>query len=283
MPETAPSSAPISSPATAVRFARCRATDLQVTAGQGGAATGNLSQPFEITNIGTAGCALQGYPTALDGWQAGAWHRLKFEDGTFFYVEQPTPPPVELTPGTAAELIIGTSDACNGGYVGDSKLYTRWRATLPGGGTIDLNAPTNAFCNLDVSSFHPMPPPQPPEPTPTPGPFDGLQFEMHAPATAVAGSTLSYDVTLTNTTDADVALTPCPTWTEYIAVQSDPAGIVRTSGPFDCTAIPSVPAHESITIPMVIKVPEAAGVAKFVWWFDGTSGAASEILTVDGR
>ncbi|HTC68686.1 MAG TPA: DUF4232 domain-containing protein, partial [Acidothermaceae bacterium] len=278
LPETAPPSDVSSAPA--VQFAPCHAANLQVTAGEGGAATGNLAQPFDITNVGTAGCALQGYPTALEGWQAGAWHRLKFEDGTFFYTEETTPPPVELSPGTAAELIIGTSDACNGGYIGESKLYTRWRATLPGG-TIDLNAPINAFCNLDVSSFHPMPSPQPPEPTPTPGPFDALQFQLQAPTTAVEGSTLSYDVTVTNPTDADVALSPCPTWSEVIAVMSDPSP-QTVSGPFDCTATPSVRAHSSISIPMVIKVPEAVGIAKFVWWFNGMPNAAVEILTVDG-
>ncbi len=97
LPVTAPPSDGSSGPA--VQFAPCRASNLQVVAGQGGAATGNLSQPFDITNVGTAGCALQGYPTALDGWQAGAWHRLKIEDGTFFYVEETTPPPVELVHG----------------------------------------------------------------------------------------------------------------------------------------------------------------------------------------
>jgi uncharacterized protein DUF4232 len=282
MPVTAPPSAAISSPGPDVRFPQCRAADLQVTAGQGGAATGNLSQPFAVLNVGRAGCALQGYPTALAGWRNGAWHRLTFDDGTFFYVEQSTPPPVELPPGRAAELIIGTSDACNGGDIGDSELYTRWQATLPGGATIDLNAPINAFCGLDVSSFHPAPPPAPPEPTPTPGPFDGLQFEMNAPATVLAGSTLSYDVTVTNPTDADVALSPCPTWSEFIAVASAPAAVVTTSGAFDCVTTPSIAAHGSISIPMVITVPDSVGIAKFVWWFEGMPGAAVEILTVHG-
>jgi hypothetical protein len=281
MPVTAPPSAAISSAGADVRFPPCRAADLQVTADAGGAAAGNLSLPFAVMNAGRAGCALQGYPTALEGWQAGAWHQLKFSEGTFFYVEQTPSPPVELPPGRAAELIIGTSDGCNGGYADDSKLYTRWRATLPGGGTINLNAPSNATCGLDVSSFHPMPPPQPPEPTPTPGPLDGLQFQMQAPATAVEGSTLSYDVRVTNTTDADVAFNPCPTWSEIIAVISDPAP-VTTSGLLDCSATPSVPARSSISIPMVIKVPEAVGMAKFVWWFDGMPSGAVELLTVDG-
>jgi len=280
MPVTAPPSAEMSSSEPAVRYPQCRAADLQVTAEQGGAATGNLSQPFAITNVGKGNCALQGYPAALTGWQNGAWHQLKFDDGTFFYVEETPPPSVELAPGMAAELIIGTSDACNGGDVDNSKLYTRLHATLPGGGTIELTAPVNAFCNLDVSSFHPMPAPQSTEPTPTRGPFDSLQFQMDAPTTAVEGSKLVYNVRVTNPTNVDIALSPCPTWNEFIAVMSDPGGPVTTSGPFYCNTTPSIPAHGWITIPTVIQVPEAVGMAKFVWWFSGMPGAAVEILTV---
>ena len=146
----------------------CTAADLHVAAGFAGAATNNVSQPFVFTNTGSGDCVLQGYPSLLQGWQGGRWHQLTFTEGTFFIDENPSPSPVDLPPGTQAELIVGTDDACNGGDVGDSKLYTQLQATLADGTTIALNAPVNAFCELDVSSFHPMPPPMSSPPAPTP-------------------------------------------------------------------------------------------------------------------
>jgi hypothetical protein len=135
----------------------CTAADLHVTPGFAGAATNNISQPFVLTNAGTGDCSLQGYPSLVQGWQGGRWRQLIFTDDTFFIEEDPSPSPVELSPGAQAELIVGTDDACNGGDVGDSKLYSRLQATLRDGTSIELDAPVNAFCELDISSFHPMP------------------------------------------------------------------------------------------------------------------------------
>jgi Protein of unknown function (DUF4232) len=151
----APTTATSSTPMSAVE--PCTAADLHVTPGFAGAATNNISQPFVLTNAGTGDCSLQGYPSLVQGWQGGRWHQLTFTEGTFFIEEDPSPSPAELSPGAQAELIVGTDDACNGGDIGDSKLYSRLQATLRDGTSIELDAPVNAFCELDVSSFHPMP------------------------------------------------------------------------------------------------------------------------------
>ena len=125
-----------------------------------GAAAGNVSQPFVLTNTGNASCVLQGYPTRLQGWQDGRWNQLTFTQGTFFLQEDPSPRPIELGPGARAELIVGTDDACNGENVGDSMRYSRLLVTLADETSLELDEPVNAFCGLAVSSFHLLPIPQ---------------------------------------------------------------------------------------------------------------------------
>ena len=269
-----------SSSATAVVTSQsCRASNLNVTAEPGGAATGNLSQPFVLTNTGTGSCVLQGYPIRMQGWQNGRWQQLKFTEGTFFIQEDPSPSPVELAPGAQAELIIGTEDACNGGDVGDSLLYSRLQATLQNQTSIELNAPVNAFCGLDVSAFHPLPIPESSPPPPAPGPWAALQLQMHAPATATAGDTLDYTVTVSNPKSVDIPFDPCPTWTALIDNPS-PDGMTQVSGSIDCATTPSVPAYGSITLQMHINVPTKLGTAKFVWWLTGDAIATGEALTI---
>jgi hypothetical protein len=276
---SSPAQAAISS-ASAVVAEPCRASNLNVKAEFGGAAAGNLSQPFVLTNTGAGDCALQGYPTRLRGWQNGRWQQLNFAEGTFFIQEDPSPSPVELAPGAQAELIIGTDDACNGGDVGDSKLYSRLLATLQDQTSIELNAPVNAFCELDVSSFHPLPIPESSPPPPGPGPWDALLLQMHAPATATAGTTLSYTVTVSNPKSVDIRFAPCPTWKALIDNPVGPDGMAQISGPIDCATTPSVPAHGLIILQMYINVPAEAGTAKFVWWLTGDTIATGEALTI---
>ena len=277
---SSPVQAAVSSATAVVTSQPCRASNLNVAAEFGGAATGNLSQPFVLTNTGTESCVLQGYPIRLQGLHDGRWQQLNFTEGTFFIEEDASPSPVQLAPGAQAELIIGTADACNGGDVGDSKLYSRLLATLQNQTSIELNAPVNAFCELDVSAFHALPIPESSPPPPTPGPWDALQLQMRAPATATAGTTLSYTVTLSNPKDTDVAFDPCPTWKALIDNPVGPDAITQVSGPIDCATTPSVPAHGMITLQMHINVPAEAGTAKFVWWLTGDAIAVGEGLTI---
>ncbi len=287
-PMSSPAGAPLSSPAqaaissaTAVDTSQsCRASDLSVTAESGGAATGNLSQPFVLTNTGSSNCILQGYPVRLQGWQGDRWQQLNFTKGTFFIQEDPSPSPVQLTPGAQAELIIGTGDTCNGGDIGDSRLYSRLLATLQNQTTVELDAPVNAFCGLDVSSFHLLPIPESSPPPSSPGPWDALQLQMHAPATATAGATLSYTVTVSNPKSVAIALDPCPTWKALVDNPVGTDGITQVTGPIDCETTPAVPADGSITLKMQINIPTEAGTAKFVWWLSDDSFATGEGLTI---
>jgi hypothetical protein len=277
---SSPVQAAVSSATTVVASEPCRASNLNVKAEFGGAAASNMSQPFVLTNIGTESCVLLGYPTRLQGWQDGRWQQLNFTKGTFFIEEDPSPRPVQLAAGAHAELIIGTDDACNGGDVGDSKLYSRLLATLQDQASIELNAPVNAFCELDVSTFHLLPIPESSPPISSPGPLGPLQAQMHAPATATAGAMLFYTVTVSNPTSADIAFSPCPTWDALIDNPAGPDGMTQVSGPIDCASTPAVPAHGLITLQMYINVPTETGTGKFVWWLSGVTIATGERLTI---
>jgi hypothetical protein len=250
-----------------------------VAAEFGGAAAGNVSEPFVLTNAGTQNCVLQGYPSGLQGWQNGRWHQLTFTKGTFFIQEDAVPSAVELAPGAQAELILGTEDACNGGDVGVGKLYSRLLLTLPDQTSLALTEAVNTFCELDVSAFHLLPIPESSPPPPPPGPWAALQLQMHAPSTATAGTTLSYTVTASNPKSVDIPFDPCPTWQALIDPVG-PEGMTQISGSIDCATTRSVPASGSITLQMHINVPTAPGTAKFVWWLTGDPIAAGEGLTI---
>ena len=102
---------------------------------------------------------------------------------------------------------------------------------------------------------------------------------MHAPATATAGATLDYTVTVSNPKSVDIPFDPCPRWTALIDDPS-PDGMTQVSGSVDCATTPSVPAYGSITLQMHINVPTKVGTAKFVWWLTGDAIAAGEALTI---
>jgi Protein of unknown function (DUF4232) len=87
-------------------------------------------------------------------------------------------------------------------------------------------------------------------------------------------------ITVSNPTDADIALDPCPSWQALIDNPVGPDGMTQVSAHIDCASTPSVPAHGLITVQMHINVPTAVGNAKFVWWLTGVTVATGEGLTI---
>ena len=81
-----------------------------------------------------------------------------------------------------------------------------------------------------MSSFHSLPIPQSSPPISSAGPLNALHVQMHAPTTATAGTTLTYTVTVSNPTSADIALGPCLAGRPSSTTRSDLTGSPKSQG-----------------------------------------------------
>jgi hypothetical protein len=105
------------------------------------------------------------------------------------------------------------------------------------------------------------------------GRLGSLVQTMSAPSSVAAGQTLKFQVTLTNSTDFAVPLSPCPTYAvalEDVLVHHDPHA-ASSSGQLNCAASPaSVAAHASITYDMQLDVSGVPiGPRRLVWTWLG--------------
>jgi hypothetical protein len=120
---------------------------------------------------------------------------------------------------------------------------------------------------LEMTQFG-LPAPEPTEPRPKPGTPDTLTVSLAMPATARAGTTLRFVVTLANRTGISVRLTPCPRYNEGIYTIS---GRVSRWYWLNCGRVRSIGAHARVRYRMALRLPTdvPAGLAKF-WWVLGT-------------
>jgi hypothetical protein len=99
-------------------------------------------------------------------------------------------------------------------------------------------------------------------------PRTDLLVSLQVPPTATAGALLEYTVTLTNPTDHDIALEPCPTF-----IQHGDAGY-KDPHQLNCAAARPVRGHDCERFAMQVAVPASAPLGQSrVWW---------EIATVNG-
>lgn len=105
------------------------------------------------------------------------------------------------------------------------------------------------------------------------GSLGSLVQAISAPTSVPAGQTLSFRVTLTNSTDSAVPLSPCPSFAvalEDVLSLPDPKA-VSSSGQLNCAASPaSVAAHASITYDMQLDTAATpTGPRRLVWTWLG--------------
>lgn len=262
-------------------YPACTAAQLIAEPGQGGGATGNDITVIALHNVGKSNCSLFGYPTSLVGVRADGskvtlhpGHRGMFSE---FYTW-----PADLKPGGIGHVGIMFWMGCDAAQSpGADKLtsFTSAILGLPGGGTVMAPAAFTTTCGISVTTFGGPPPPPPM----VEGPYPGLTAHADLPPTAVAGSTLDYTVTLTNTTDHDVVLDPCPVYEQGIYAAAAPISQPHYFQ-LSCEAVHVIAAHESVTYAMRIAVPNAptGTFAKFVWQVEppGRGPAAGGAVTI---
>ena len=110
---------------------------------------------------------------------------------------------------------------------------------------------------LSSSGFSP-PPVTDPE-SDVESPLRQLTSSVTGPATAKPGERVSYTVTLTNPTDAAVALAPCPGYLQELFSPGSGAAPGHSSSQLyqlNCRPVAAIPAHGEVRFEMVVVVPK---------------------------
>ena len=260
----------------------CTPADLSVRPGTNGPAAGTVHFQVLFTNRSATTCWLNGYPNSVAGIAASgavtqlpAGHDGPPLDGA---------PTANIAPGQSADVYLAAADGCTAVLSGQHRIFPSLRFGLPGSApgttTGTVTGSGDGFdteCGIGVSEFGvPADLPVPPAPSP-------LTAAITAPATARAGTTLSYRVTLSNPTSKSFALSPCPSYAEYLGGSG---GNVTRYFYLNCAAAPTIAANGSVTFQVELAVP--AGMqpmtsAKLDWQVQGGTGPAqASVLQVVG-
>lgn len=258
----------------------CRTDQLAVDDVGWGGAGGSLHGGFLAWNTSDVACRLDQRPTVavLDG----TGHALDVR-------ELPTPDatghPFVLQPRQAAPE---TGVEAPPGIASDTLDWSNWcgpepkepmaiRVLLADGGVIRIPALTGSAATprcdapdapsvISAAAFEETPGPPPTEPPTIPA--EALSLVLVAPDHVVAGRTLEYQATLTNSTSQPIVLAPCPSYQERL--NSKGGGIVAVYV-LACETVPILEPGASATFAMELDVPPAtppdAGSA-LVWVLD---------------
>lgn len=174
-----------------------------------------MYQQVRLTNGSDLPCTLSGGPSAVTGIRAGGslvtLTSAAHGDGW----NLAGPGPANLWPGRSGWVTLGYADGCPALVSGGRADYKTLLLALGGGQVrVDFPTPLNLICGLLVSDFG-APAAPPPGST---SPLNVLTATVTIPATVTAGTTASYLVTLHNTSGKAVAMSPCPSYTQYLAI-----------------------------------------------------------------
>jgi hypothetical protein len=248
----------------------CRPSQLRVSSGRGGVATGNALEELVFTNTSGRPCLLRGRPTVTGEAASGERRVLKPRPGTFFGELVPA----DLEPGKHVFLDFGTSDCGCHCLQPHPVRYRNLVFRLPQGGRVATSVSIVVDCFLDISSFGL--PVRYDEPRARTGTVGSLRARISAPRTARAGATLSYIVTLWNPTDAAILLRPCPGYTDATG----------RSFALNCDTVHAISPHGHVRYAMRLPIPEQdarIGVAKVVWRLNTPTGpSAATAVRVTG-
>lgn len=259
-PPPTPSPYPTSAPA-------CRSSQLTVGAMTVGAAAGNQSESFPLTNVGPP-CLIGGRPRVFATDPAGARVELQPRAGTMFGPLVPS----DIATNEQAYLSFGTSSMCQGG---PSTLYRGLSIELPqGGGTLDLGSDlASGTCGIAMDELGVRRPSVLPTPAPSPGSLGVLKAKAELPESAVVGTVLRYTVTLSNPGPAAVDLSRCPSYTEVLGYP----GNEQLSFRLNCNQVKTISGGGEVTYRMEFAIPASAptGPTKFFWHLNVVGDASS--------
>jgi len=237
----------------------CDVASLEIGAPEGpGAAAGSVIWHVPLTNHSPVACSLPLTPTRAEGLDASR-HRVALEIGT--YIDNIPPP--ELDAGETGNLRLSAQNVC---YPDEQRVrdtaYESISFYTPMG-VMAVPSLKLILCRPVVAALFVRD-----ESKPRKGSAASLQARIQLIEPGRAGSPMRYVVELTNPTDIDVVLSPCP---GYIQVVSDPrkSQWSKRDLALNCTAVNTIRAAASIRFLMSADVPAAiTGPAFLVWSLD---------------
>lgn len=249
----------------------CQSADVTAHLAGDGAAAGTEITLLRLRNVSNSTCVLKGFPVLT-----------ATERGLPDVTAEPNPSPgtstANMTPGQATLLALQWTVMCpagRGGGGSGGSLYHTLRVALPGGGVLEVSDDTgwDLTCGLWTGPFYV------PEPAP-PNPYAPLRASLEQPTSVAAGTTLSYVVELTNTSDEPIGLTPCPAYIQ----------LAGASGPdverLNCDPVGAIDAHQSVRFEMKLAIPAdaARGPAKLAWqavWTDSQRTSTASVININ--
>jgi Domain of unknown function (DUF4232) len=280
----------------------CQASQLQGASAGEGFATGNVNMPIVVRNRGAAACVLAGWADLriLDGRgrllaaAAGTANR-----GTFFadwpevlVLLQPGTPPLPARPGSGQPGSRGQAVMNLSWYDCRQPQAAVLVLDLPNAGgrlrvPFDRKGAYSAACDnpgtkraggvlrgpLSPAGFT-----WPPEPR-----YLDIGVAIHVPAMVSRGSTLGYQVTLTNRDRSSYRLDPCPDYNEFLGRKD-----VVASYQLNCQPVGAIAPGERVTFQMQLAIPATTvtGPNQLIWGLsDGriATPVATAPLTITDR
>jgi len=252
---------PLPIPPAELGAADCTAGDLSVVTVESLGITQDDGVSISLRNDGSTTCLLRGTPRVVARAPGHA---------SVFASDNSLPSFGEITdtaPGGTVLIWIHAPEACPaypGGVPSSSPEYQDVTISVPSGGSFTVtNLHLPGACGLSTTPFFTMTP----QPTYPNNPLVELVPRLRLPATVEAGTTLTYSVTLTNSTDRNITLSPCPAYLENSTLPT------KFEYRLNCSTVRAIPARGHITYQMEMALPQSAqsGGARIGWTLFGAS------------
>jgi hypothetical protein len=265
-----------------VRYAACAAAGLRGRVSSAfGMGAGQYTRYLVLTNVSGHACTLSGAPSVITGLRPGG-RQAALAGSASVSADPNLIGPANLQPGQSAQLALTAASMCPGGAASCARRSYAQVTLGVGGGQVWVSFPRSQPLSvitggsISVSTFGVPAPPQ----GLISSPLDALTVAIAAPGAVTAGTTADYRVTLRNSTSHAIALSPCPSYAEFVA----PAGTSLSQDIhryfLNCGAVSAIPARGSVTFAMRVAVPSAPGRAKYGWIMQGTSVQGGGAVTV---
>lgn len=175
----------------------------------------------------------------------------------------------DMAPGGTTSVWFTANRVCMSGPAHGLEAIpvTQARLQIPGGGSVlvsGLRIPRTCH-SPQVSGFyqHPVDLTYPPQP------LAGARFDVLAPTTVTAGSTMHYVIEVTNPTDSAITMLPCPSYHQLLSSNPD-----KRFFRLNCDGHTALLPQETLRFGMQLAVPpqETNGPDKLLWDLDGGAG-----------